>query len=78
MNDRGKAFIPALWIASSAYGHGDIRPGTLREGYVDFGEAIASGSAIADILLDTDDLPINRRAEIGDPGDELFYGDALG
>src|SRR5580704_3364577 len=77
MNDRGEALVHALGVAGSAHGHGYVRPRTLREGHVDLGEAAVTRAAIADVLVDADDLPVNRRAEIGDAGDELFYGDAL-
>src|SRR6266403_5204239 len=77
MNHRGKALVHALGVAGSAHGHGHVRPRTLRKGDIDLGEAAVTRAAVADILVNADDLPVNRWAEIGDAGDKLFYGDAL-
>ena len=51
-------------------------PGGLPEGNLHLGAVFAEAAA-ADVVVDTDDLPLDRGTELGDAGDELLDRDTL-
>ena len=55
-------------VNRSAHGDARLRPGALREGNINFGEALAARAAVADVVIHADDLPGNGWAEFGDAG----------
>src|SRR6267143_2121526 len=67
----------ACGIAKGAYCQARLRPWGLPEGNVDFREALAPHSAVVNVMVEPDNLPLDVRAELGDSGKQLLDGRAL-
>ena len=64
-------------IASSSHRHGSLRPRTLREWNVNLGKAVAAQAAIVNVSKHADDLPFERRPQLGHARNQLLDHDAL-
>jgi len=78
VDNRGNALGHARGIAKGAHRQTRLRPRGLPEGNVDFWEALAADSAVVNVMVDTDNLPFDGRAELGDTRNQLLNDYALG
>src|SRR5258708_1086821 len=66
------AFTQGGWIDGCSHRDAGFRPGALPEGHVNLGEALSLRTAIADVMVDTDDLPFDGRTQLADARNQLF------
>src|SRR5580704_863151 len=76
-DDIRNAFAQVGWIDGCAHRYAGVWPGALPEWHVNLGEALSLWTAVVDVIVDTDDLPFNRRTELGYARDQLLNEDAL-
>src|ERR1700722_3449928 len=74
---RSDALRHVIGIGRSSNRHRAAGPRALRKGNVDLGETLALWPTVADILVDADDLPCDRWADVGDAGNQLVDRNAL-